>query len=132
MPKSDIPPPKSRYKRERERWPEVARTLLGRPPEDRRLTLAMLPQKHFFDIADKAPRSDDVQAYAAFAVKTLLQTLIDKRQGPLEQRGKKAQGRWAQVFGIPHDRKLTDLTTLDFPLLGDLNNFLGGRNGKTK
>src|SRR5258707_902425 len=35
MPKSDIPLPKSQYERERERWPEVARTavmMLGRPP----------------------------------------------------------------------------------------------------
>jgi hypothetical protein len=75
MPKSDIPLPKSQHERERERWPEVARTavvMLGRPAEDRWLSLAMLLQKHFSDIPDKAPPSDDVQAYATFAVKMLL------------------------------------------------------------
>ena len=135
MPKSDIPLPKSQYERERERWPEVARTavvMLGRPAEDRWLSLAMLLQTHFSDIPDKAPPSDDVKAYATFALKMLLLILIDKREGPLEQLGEKAQGRWAEVFGIPHDRKLTDLTTLDFALLGDLNNLRGGRIGKTK
>ena len=135
MPKSDIPLPKSQSERDRERWPALARmavVMLGRAAEDRRLSLAMLLQKHFSDIPDKAPPFNDVQACAAFAVKMLLLTLIDKREGPLEQLGEKAQGRWAEVFGIPHDRKLTDLTTLDFALLGDLNNFLGGRNGKTK
>ena len=135
MPKSDIPLPKSQSERDRERWPELARMavlILGRPAEDRRISLAMLLEKHFRDIPDKAPPFNDVQAYAAFAVKMLLLTLIDKREGPLEQLGEKAQGRWAEVFGIPHDRKLTDLTTLDFALLGDLNSFLGGCNGKTK
>lgn len=119
MPKSDIPLPKSQYERERERWPEVARMavmMLGRPAEDRRLSLAMLLQEHFSDIPDKAPPSDDVQAYAAFAMKMLLLTLIDKREGRLEQLGEKAHHRMAKVFGIPPEylfRKLTDPELLE-------------------
>ena len=119
MPKSDISLPKSQSERDRERLPELARmavVMLGRAAEDRRLTLAMLLQKHFSDIPDKAPPFNNVQAYAAFAVKMLLLTLIDKREGPLEQLGEKAQGRWAEVFGIPPEhlfRKLTDPELLE-------------------
>jgi hypothetical protein len=101
MPKSDIPLPKSQYERERERWPEVARTavvMLGRPAEDRRLS--MLLQRDFSEIPDKAQPSDDVQAYAAFAMKTLLLTLNDKREGHWSSSARRPITGWRKCLAL--------------------------------
>jgi hypothetical protein len=109
MPVSDLPLPKSPHDRERDRWTATALNAVcsaGKSQEHRRPALAYLLHTNFSDVPDKAPSPDDVRAYAAFAVKVLLQTLIDNREKPLEQLGEKAQSRFAEVVQGLTNREL--------------------------
>jgi hypothetical protein len=109
MPISDLPLPQSPHERERDRWTAVAFHAVcsaGKPKAEQRLVLAMILHTKFSDVPDEAPLLDDTQGYAAFAVKVLLQTLIDNREGSLEQLGEKVHRRFTEVVQGLTNREL--------------------------
>jgi hypothetical protein len=67
--------------RQKDRWTSVAfiaaAGLAGNDRKTRQLFLQSLLDAKFADVPDKQPALDDMQAYAAFAVKLLLRTLTD-------------------------------------------------------
>jgi hypothetical protein len=94
------------HARERERWLAVAfcaiAGILDRPQAQQQLSLRTLLDAKFSGVPDQPPALDDTQAYAAFAVKALLECLTDNSR-ILQQTAEIARAIFTEMMAADND-----------------------------